>query len=144
MNDHDRLLLQQIGRTSRAMNTAFEASIGQALPRWRILQTLLDQGSSTQRALVQHLQMDPGLLTRQMKAMEAEGLVTRHSVPEDNRLTCVTLTAQGQALIKSTQARRKAFTRAAVKGLSTDQIAQTLSTLAALEKHFRATAQPPI
>ena len=81
--------------------------------------------------------MDPGALTRQMKALEAEGLITRHNVPEDNRLTTVALTPAGKKAIVATQPLRKAFSRKALKGLPADQLDTTMTILKRLEERFR-------
>jgi DNA-binding MarR family transcriptional regulator len=137
MNDSEKNLLRQIGRTGRAMYAAFEAEVGHALPRWRILQELRCGGSTTQKQLGLQLQMDPGALTRQMKTLEAEGLVARLSAPEDNRLTVVALTPEGLELIEAAQPRREAFRHKALEGLLPSQIETTLTVLAALEERFR-------
>jgi DNA-binding MarR family transcriptional regulator len=137
MNEKERSLLQQIGRTGRAMYAAFETEVGHALPRWRILQALREQGGATQKQLAQALSMDPGALTRQMKALESEGLVTRQSDPADNRLTAVTLTAAGAALIEATQPLRRAFAKKALKGLPDEQVDIAMAVLKTLEERFR-------
>lgn len=62
--------MQQIGRTGRAMYAAFEQQVGYPLPRWRILAALIDLEQATQKQLATRLSMDPGALTRQLKAME--------------------------------------------------------------------------
>jgi len=48
-------------------------------------------------------------LTRQIKAIEAEAWVARHSDPADNRLTNVELTDSGRNLIQGMLPRRNAF-----------------------------------
>jgi len=137
MNKQARNLLQQIGRTGRAMYAAFEYEVGHPLPRWRILQELREHEGATQKQLARQLQMDPGALTRQMKALEAEGLVTRLSVPEDNRLTMVALTPAGVALVDAAQPLRKAFTRKALKELPAEQLDTAMAVLKTLEERFR-------
>lgn len=138
MTDKERTLLQQLGRTGRAMYSAFEAEVGQPLPRWRILQALHEKKCATQKELALHLLLDPGALTRQMKVLEAEGLVTRESHPQDNRLTAVALTREGIALVESMRPMRQAFARKALRGLSDDEVAATLAVLQRLEERFRA------
>lgn len=138
MNEQERTLLQQIGRTSRAMYSAFEAEVGQALPRWRILQALDAQKCATQKQLALHLSMDPGALTRQMKALEKEFLVERKSTPEDNRLTLVTLTTKGAEMVRASQPLRRAFSKKALNELEQDQLETTMATLKLLEERFRA------
>jgi DNA-binding MarR family transcriptional regulator len=137
MTDQERNLLQQIARTTRAMHAAFEVEVGQPLPRWRILMTLSEGGEASQRDLARMLSMDPASLTRQMKSLEAEGLVARHSDPQDNRLTKVVLTPAGQALFEQTQPLRFAFAKKALKGLPLDQLDATMNTLQMLEARFR-------
>ena len=138
MNEKERTLLQQIGRTGRAMYAAFEVQVGQALPRWRILQALHEAKCATQKELAKHLLLDPGALTRQMKALEAEGLVTRRNHPQDNRLTAVALTRAGIATVESLRPLRQAFSRKALHGLPADELTKTLEVLRCLEERFRA------
>ena len=137
MDNQTRNLLQQLGRTSRAMYTAFEAEVGQALPRWRILQALHEQESATQKQLVSRLSMDPGALTRQMKSLEADGLITRRNAPEDNRLTTVALTRRGIAAVKATQTQRSSFLKKALKGLTPQDVDTAMTVLNHLEERFR-------
>ncbi|MBY0577943.1 MAG: MarR family transcriptional regulator [Burkholderiales bacterium] len=130
-------LLQQIGRTSRAMYCAFEAEVGQALPRWRILQALHEHKCATQKQLATQLSMDPGALTRQMKALEKDFLVERRSAPEDNRLTTVTLTKKGSDMFVALQGQRQAFLEKSLEGLPQDHLKTTMETLKLLEARFR-------
>ncbi len=136
MNDKERTLLQQIGRTGRAMYAAFEAQVGQPLPRWRILQALHEHQCATQKDLARHLVLDPGALTRQMKTLEAAGLVTRETHPQDNRLTSVALTPAGIALVESARPLRQAFSHVALQDLPAGELAVTLSVLKRLEERF--------
>lgn len=138
MNERERALLRQLGRTARTMYAAFEAEVGYALPRWRILQILYEQQHATQKELAKQLAMDPGALTRQMKALEAAGLITRQNHPEDNRLTTAALTSAGTEAIAITQPMRKAFSKKVLKGLPTDQLDTTMSILKKLEERFRS------
>jgi hypothetical protein len=49
----------------------FEAHVGSPLPRWRLLPALRDQAEeSSRQRLVERLRIDPGVLTRQLKALE--------------------------------------------------------------------------
>ncbi|HEX8964000.1 MAG TPA: MarR family transcriptional regulator [Rhodocyclaceae bacterium] len=141
MNDRERNLLRQIGRTGRAMYAAFETQVGEPLPRWRILQALHERKCATQKELARHLVLDAGALTRQMKALEAEGLVTRESHPQDNRLTAVALTRAGIALVESTRPRRQTFSRKALQGLPAGELATTLKVLRLLEQRFHGMSE---
>lgn len=138
MSEQDRNLLQQMARTSRAMYAAFEAEVGQALPRWRILQALSEMPEATQKQLVPRLMMDAGALTRQMKMLESEGLVTRAADPQDNRITRVTLTAAGKALIAAAQPQRHVFFQKALDGVDPQRVAIAQAVLHEVEENLRA------
>ena len=130
-------LLQQIGRTGRAMYAAFEQQVGYPLPRWRILVALTELEQAAQKQLAARLAMDPGALTRQLKAMEEEQLVRRITDPADNRQTLVTLAPAGQALVDAVQPKREAFFQHALGGIPASQMEITLEVLHQLEQRFR-------
>ena len=138
MNSQEKNLLQQIGRTGRAMHAAFEAEVGMALPRWRILQALYERGGSAQKDLARWLSMDPASLTRQMKQMESEGIVKRRISPDDNRVTLVELAQKGKEIFEAAQPLRVAFSLRALEGLSRDRLDAAMAVLEALEERFRA------
>lgn len=120
------------------MHCAFEAEVWIPLPRWRILHLLSERPCATQKEISLALSMDPGALTRQMKALEADGLVARRSMPEDNRLTVASLTAKGVEFVSNTLPTRKAFSRSALEGLTAEEISCTMKTLSFLEERFRS------
>ncbi|HQT26629.1 MAG TPA: MarR family transcriptional regulator [Burkholderiales bacterium] len=133
----ERNLLQQIGRTGRAMHAAFEAEVGIPLTRWRILQSLSESEKLSQKALSSRLSIDPGLLTRQLKQMEAESLVKRKSSKEDNRMTLVELTEKGASLFDSLQEKRARFSEKSLSGLPGEKIGTAIEILKAIEERFR-------
>ncbi|GAB7129705.1 MarR family transcriptional regulator [Silvimonas sp. JCM 19000] len=137
MIESERNLLQQIGPTVRAMYTAFEDAVGHPMPRWRVLHALHTLGGATQKQLVQRLLIDPGLLTRHMKQMEAEGLISRHTDSDDNRLTQVQLTEVGLALIDEASPRRQAFFDEALAEFDEADLAKATQILQKLEARFR-------
>lgn len=137
MNDSQPNLLQQLGRSSRAMYGAFESLVGEALPRWRVLRALEELRTASQKQLAAHLQMDPGALTRQLKQLQADGLVRRDTDPADNRQTLVTLDAGGRALLTQAAPHRQEFFRQALADIDPEQLEVTLEVLRQLEARFR-------
>ncbi|WP_354685012.1 MarR family transcriptional regulator [Cupriavidus necator] len=102
--------LQQFGRTYRAYAAAFEQRLGLPLARWRILHALHQQHDAiAQKALADRVGMDPGALTRQLKAMQELGWVERSTSERDNRVTHVTLSQAGQELVAQLMPVRSAF-----------------------------------
>lgn len=129
-------VIQQLGRTYRAMLAAFDANIGQPLPRWRILLRLYQSGETSQKELAFALRMDPAALTRQIKSIERLGWVQRQSDAADNRLMNVILTPSGQALVRQTLPRRSAFIENVLADLSLDDMDVLSGMLDTLEKRL--------
>ncbi|PQV45944.1 MarR family winged helix-turn-helix transcriptional regulator [Paraburkholderia sp. BL21I4N1] len=135
MEEQDHVaVMQQFGRTYRAFMSAFEAQVGHPLPRWRILLALHDQaGESSQKRLVERLRVDPGALTRQLKALEALGWIARSMDARDNRVTNVRLTEAGQAATEASLPRRKAFVHDTMAALPDDVLGALSGALKMLE-----------
>ncbi|MGU7775348.1 MarR family winged helix-turn-helix transcriptional regulator [Burkholderia sp. MR1-5-21] len=145
MEEQDRVaILQQFGRTYRAFLTAFEAQVGQPMPRWRIMVALRSMdGHSSQKRLVELLRIDPGALTRQLKALDALGWIERESDARDNRVTNVTLTAAGHAVFDACLPRRKAFLDQTMAQLPDDVLNALSGALAMLEARIAEVGTQP-
>jgi DNA-binding MarR family transcriptional regulator len=115
-------LLQHLGQTYHEVVTSFERFMGMSRARWAILNRLSREESMTQAVLAQRLRVDAAAVTRQVKQLEAEGLVTRWSAPEDNRFTVVALTAQGRDFVETLRSERDAFEHIVTTGLSVEAI----------------------
>ena len=135
MEQQDRVaILHQFGRTYRAFMSAFEAQVGHPMPRWRILLALYEQaGESSQKKLVERLQVDPGALTRQLKSLEAMGWIARSMDSRDNRVTNVKLTDEGRAAIEASLPGRNAFLHDTMAALPDDALAGLSNALTMLE-----------
>ncbi|TCW82188.1 MarR family transcriptional regulator [Burkholderia sp. SRS-46] len=145
MEEQDRVaILQQFGRTYRAFMTAFEAHVGQPMPRWRIMVALNTMdGHASQKRLVEVLRIDPGALTRQLKALDALGWIERESDARDNRVTNVKLTDAGRAAFDASLPRRKAFLDKTVAQLPDDVLTGLSGALAMLETRITEAGSPP-
>lgn len=133
-----RNVIQQLSLTYRAMMLAFDAKVGHPLPRWRIILTLAEQGTCSQKYLAEHCRLDPASLTRQLQSMEALGWLTRAPDPDDNRLTNVTLTTAGAEVYEEATPRRQAFFDDALEGMTPAEIATLESALSHLEEQFKS------
>lgn len=137
-------VIQHLGQTYRIMQTAFSSKVGHALPRWRILLALHENGQCSQKHLAERCRLDPASLTRQLQAMQSLDWIEREVDAQDNRLTNVTLTRVGQAIVNETLPRREAFFEQALQGLSAKEISTLNHVLSVLEENFlQATAEAP-
>lgn len=146
MEEHDYVAtVQQFGRTYRAFMSAFEAQVGHPMTRWRILRALASQdGEWSQKRLVEHLRIDPGALTRQLKALEVLAWVARSTDARDNRITNVALTAEGAAIVEESLPRRDAFLRETMGALPDAALAALSSALCQLEARIADVAGAPL
>jgi DNA-binding MarR family transcriptional regulator len=135
MEEQDRIaVVHQFGRTYRAFMSAFEAHVGQPLPRWRILLALHEQaGEASQKRLVERLRVDPGALTRQLKTLENLGWVARSTDSRDNRITNVKLTDEGRTVVEASLPRRNAFLHDTMAALPDEALAALSGALKMLE-----------
>ncbi len=127
-------VLQQLGRSYRTMLGAFELSVGQGLTRWRILNQLHKETQCSQKWLIQQLKMDPGSLTRLLKAMEKEGLIQRSNDPQDNRFSNVTLTPEGYAEVSQALPKRSVFLNVILEEFNDEELLAFQGMLSKLER----------
>jgi DNA-binding MarR family transcriptional regulator len=130
--------VQMLGQAYRAMMAAFDANVGHALPRWRILLALHEAGPLSQKVLAERCRLDPASLTRQLQSMESLGWISRTIDAQDNRLINAMLTAQGKRVVADALPRRAAFFDRAMQGLSAQQVKVFNEVLAVLERNFKA------
>jgi DNA-binding MarR family transcriptional regulator len=101
----------------------YERYLGMSQSRLMLLRELGEAGEISQAELAHRLDMEPTLVTRFVKQMEASSLLTRRSDPRDNRFTLVTLTPAGQQIAQ----RMKDFTHILdaqlIEGLGSDEVA---------------------
>lgn len=134
---HGLHTVQLLGQAYRALLAGFDARVGHALPRWRILLALHEAGQCSQKLLAERCRLDPASLTRQLQALQMLGWIQRSVDEQDNRLTNVVLTAKGKQVVAEALPRRAAFFDDALAGLSTQQVEAFNEVLSVLERNFR-------
>lgn len=139
---HGLEVIQRLGQTYRAMQAAFSGQVGHALPRWRILLTLHEQGVCSQKMLAEHCRLDPASLTRLLQAMQQQGWIHRSADQHDNRVTNATLTTAGLAVVNEALPKRAAFFDNAMQSLSAEEIQTLTRALNILEENFALAATP--
>ena len=129
-------VIQHMGQTYRVMQSAFSSKVGHALPRWRILLALHENGQCSQKHLAERCRLDPASLTRQLQAMQKLGWISRAVDADDNRLTNATLTAEGQAVVNEALPKRAQFFEESLKGFSAAVVDTLNRVLIVLEENF--------
>ncbi len=118
----DAFLFEQ-GAVMRAAKAAFQRRVGLSEARLHVLGILFLYQELSQAELQRRLDVDGAAVTRQVKQLEAEGLITRRVDPTDNRFTLVALTGDGKARLREAADRVKAFISASLEGVSADDLA---------------------
>ena len=90
-------LFRDLFRTHQAVSSVFTRCVGAPASRIGLLRLLaVGQGELGTNELARRLNLDAGGITRHLKEMEAEGLVTRSPHATDGRRTTVDLTRSGR------------------------------------------------
>ena len=106
--------------------------VGTDIPTWRVLFIHKVHGKCTMTEVATHAVLKLPTLTRIIQRMKAEGLVETNTHAEDGRVTEVSVTAAGQALIgRIEEATERLFARS-FRQLTPVQISRLNATLAQL------------
>ena len=113
--DYERSLTVALLRARESTMRRFKKYADQedlSLPQWRVLRALADGEPLDAGTLCQRCVILPPSLTRILRAMEEQALVTRATDPADRRRSIVTISAAGQQVIEDhAEASRHLFAR---------------------------------
>lgn len=138
--DAPETTLQSITRTANALLPAFERAMGMTRARWRVLKRVFLESPLSQAALQAQIGVDAAAVTRQVKQLEAEGLVTRAADPRDNRFTLVDLTPAGREEVAGLLATRDRFEERVTAGLSAEELLVLRRCLGRIRRNLAALA----
>ena len=85
-------------RLHQRQASAANASVSQQ--GFRLLRTLVERGRLNPTELARLTDMDPAVVTRQSRLLEADGLITRTRDEADARLSSLSATAQGDRTVQ--------------------------------------------
>ncbi|MDQ1502391.1 MAG: hypothetical protein QOD57_118 [Actinomycetota bacterium] len=129
----------QLSRTAKVLSRAFDealAGAGGSLPVWLVLVSLKAQRPGRQRQLAEAVGVEGPTLTHHLNKMEAAGLVTRTTDPNNRRVHRVELTEQGEVVFGRLRQAALKFDRRLRAGISDAQI----DTLTDVLGHLRLNA----
>lgn len=127
----ERLLrLQQSRRVHGELMTAARAQLSQ--PSVVLLTRIRAEGSPTIGDLARVTHMDMSLVSRELRKLEADGLVSRAADASDGRVTRIALTPRGRGLVRRLTRVRDRHIEETFSGWS----AEDMRSLAALMNRF--------
>jgi DNA-binding MarR family transcriptional regulator len=121
-HDFETSLFGEFRHVFLAVKMVVGEYIGVTQARLLIFQHLHANEEISQAELQRGLGVDGAVITRLVKQMETEGLLTRRPDPADNRFTLVKLTEEGQLQIKKLLIKVKALEPILLQGVSPEDI----------------------
>lgn len=94
---------------NKGISPKFERCAGISPSRHRLLHLLFQVDEISQISLQKEMGIDAAAITRHIKGLEESGAITRRNNPADNRVTLVSLTAQGRERIELLAQEKKRF-----------------------------------
>lgn len=127
-------LLREIMRTHQVLLSVFSRQVGMPASRLALLR-LLENCRPNELGILdiaRRLGINAAAVTRQVKEMEEEHLVTRRGDPQDGRRSYVRLTADGRREFEEVHERGHEFERSLTDGIGEDDISTATRVLVQL------------
>lgn len=102
--------------------------------KWRVLRVLQEQGPLELSQLAGEACLMLSSLTRMVRPMEAEGLITRTTPPEDRRKSVVAIAPVGLRLVQDHAEESHAILSTIERDFGTEELEQLLDLLERLQK----------
>ena len=115
MAAHLRLSATRLARRLRQ-----ESGAGLTSSQLSALAVIEHHGPLTLGAVAEHEGVAPPSITRVVGRLEADGLVVRHTDPDDRRVTRVTVSGRGAALLAESRRRKTAWLTSRIAALDPD------------------------
>lgn len=127
-----------LARTSKTVSRAFDsalAEVGGTLAIWSVLVSLKGEQHGAQRQIAAAIGVEGPTLTHHLNRLERDGLVSRTRDPDNRRVQRVQLTEAGEAAFTRMLGAVRAFDRRLRAGLTEQQQADLVRTLAQLREN---------
>jgi DNA-binding MarR family transcriptional regulator len=137
----EEVLMFELGLAYWALKAASERYVGLPWARLRLLSLVYRAGEVSQAELQRRLDIDGAAITRHVKQLEAEGLITRRPDPADNRLTLVALTSRGTDKLVEAGKKGRALVSHCVAGIDPADVDIARRVLAHVRENVNGLAE---
>ena len=132
---HESPLFRELMRTHQAVGSTFVRCVGEPAGRLALMPLLAAfPGRFGTNELARRLGVDPAAITRQLKELEAEGLVTRSAHSTDRRRTTVALTRAGMEVSRGIHGYGRAYEQALAAEVSKRDVESAIRVLQAMRR----------
>ncbi|MCR8843605.1 MarR family transcriptional regulator [Paenibacillus sp. SC116] len=118
----EKQILTLLNGLCNKLHHKFENCTGIGSSRLEILHELCGVDEVKQSLLQKRINIDNAAITRHLKQLEAEGMVTRRKNPDDNRETFVRLSDEGLEKIEGYKLEKENFIRQILKDFNDEEI----------------------
>ena len=127
-------ILYHIITVQKELGQLFDSEMdGLSLSRYDILSNLYHVGPLRQRELQQRVDVDHAAITRHLKQLETQGLITRRRCEQDNRVIYVELTDDGREQIAHWTKQKECLTDRLFVNMKVEDQQQLLASLTMLQ-----------
>jgi DNA-binding MarR family transcriptional regulator len=128
--------IQQVAKLARQR---FEDEFKISMPQMRVLFEAQQPDGVSQAEICRNYELEPAALTRTVQAMERDGLITRASDKQDNRLMRVFTTEKGRQLTDGLPQHIAAFERDMLAGWTDEEVLELHRLLEKIETRLSTT-----
>ncbi|MBV6685234.1 MarR family transcriptional regulator [Bacillus sp. JRC01] len=126
-------IIYQLNDIYKLMSPKFERCTGISQSRLELLHKLFDVDEISQTQLQKEVCIDGAAVTRHLKQLEAQGMVSRRKNPADNRFTFVRLTKEGREKIDSFKLEKEQFISRVLDGFSEAEMKNLSDSLSRIQ-----------
>jgi len=144
--DLKRQLVAQLVESSRLLRNYIDhraKARGTTRAQWIVLFRLRQQEGLSQVDLADVLELQPISLVRLLDRLVEHGLLERRHDPRDRRANQLFLTASGKQLVDDLDSLRDEIAIDVARGVSTQAIETSLTTLRDIKDRIKALSDPP-
>jgi DNA-binding MarR family transcriptional regulator len=113
----------------RQLNHTFDQCAGISVSRMQLLFHVYQSEEISQASLQKRVGINHAAITRHLKQLEAENMVTRRTSPQDNRITLVKITESGAQQIETLRQASDQFLKRMLAGFSEQELSQLSAML---------------
>lgn len=133
--EEDRIF-ERLQALNKAITPTFERCAGISPTRLRLLHELFQVTEISQISLQKQVDIDAAAITRHLRGLEENGMVSRRNNPDDNRVTLVSLTAQGRDKIRMYKEEKSRFIGSLLAGFDEQERALLADMLVRLQHNI--------
>lgn len=134
-SDQEKILYLLKG-LSNQINPKFERCTGISSSRYELLYHLYQVEEVNQSTLQKAVNIDSAAITRHLKQLEADGMVTRSKIASDNRVTLVRLTEEGRNQIIGYKEEKVRFVNTMLNNFSKEELDLVTTMLHRMQKNI--------